>query len=221
VTDFRKPTPKKRRRTPTFRRPTERLSRTEILRLIAACGTSPSGRRNACLIAFAYRGGFRAAELCGLELTDLDRTREATSGLLFVRVRPEIAKRGRERIVAIDVGVLPYLDAWLAARRKLAIRSPILFCTIAAPNRGGTLDTRYLRQLLPRLANRAGLDRRVHPHALRAAMATEMANEGIPLPALQEQLGHSSLMTTFLYIKKIAPELALAPIASRPGWIDT
>ena len=51
-------------------------------------------------------------------------------------------------------------------------------------------------------------------------MATEMAYEGIPLPALQEQLGHSSLMTTFLYVKKVAPELALAPIAGRPGWTD-
>jgi integrase/recombinase XerC len=208
------------RRKPAFRRPTERLSRPEILRLIAACGGSPSGRRNACLIAFAYRGGFRAAELCGLELDDLDRSRSAERGLLYVHVRPEIAKRGRERTVAIDVGVLPYLDAWLDARRALGIRSKVLFCTIAAPNRGGILSTRYLRQLLPRLARRASIARRVHPHALRAAMATEMANEGIPLPTLQEQLGHSSLMTTFLYVKKVAPELALAPIAGRPGWTE-
>jgi len=188
------------------------------MRLIAACGTSPSGRRNACMIAFAYRGGFRAAELCGLELVDLNRDRIAELGYLLVRVRAEIAKRGHERHVCVDAGVLPYLDAWLETRRRLGIRSPVLFCTIAAPTRGGTLDTSYLRQLLPRLARRAGLKRRVHPHALRATMATEMAHENIPLPALQEQLGHGSLMTTFLYVKKLTPELALAPIAARSNW---
>jgi integrase/recombinase XerC len=209
-----------RKKAPTTRRPTERVSRAEILRLLAACGSSASGRRNACLVAFAWRGGFRAGELCALELDDLDRSRVSELGLLFVHVRPEIAKRGRERWVAVETGVLPYLDAWLETRSKLRIRSPLLFCTIAAPNRGGQLDTRYLRQLLPRLAERAGITRRVHPHALRAAMATEMAHEGIPLPTLQAQLGHSSLMTTFLYVKKVAPELALAPIASRTGWTE-
>jgi integrase/recombinase XerC/integrase/recombinase XerD len=189
------------------------------VRLIAACGRSPSGLRNAALPALACRSGLRAAEICGLELTDLGLDQAQERGHLLIHVRPEIAKRGRERWVIADLGVLPYLDAWLAARSKLRIRSPLLFCTIAAPNRGGQLDTRYLRELLARLAERTGI-KRAHMHALRAAMATEMANEGIPLPALQEQLGHSSLMTTFLYVKKVAPEPALAPIAARPGWTD-
>jgi site-specific recombinase XerD len=209
---------KGRRKAPESRRPTERLSRLEILRLVAACGHSPSGRRNACLLVLAYRGGLRAAEVCGLEVSDLVHDEERH--VLLVHVRAEVAKGGRERWVMVDLGVQPYLDAWLAARSKLRIRSPVLFCTIAAPRRGGRLDTAYLRELLPRLAYRAGITRRVHMHALRAAMATEMVHEGIPLPALQEQLGHSSLMTTFLYVKKVAPELALAPIAGRPGWTD-
>src|SRR5262249_41929059 len=119
MADFRERTASRHRKRPSFRRPTERLSRSEILRLIAACGKSPSGRRNAALIVFAYRGGFRAAELCGLELGDLDRSQlTSEKPVLFVRVRAEIAKRGRERVVAIDIDVLPYLDAWLAVRNK-------------------------------------------------------------------------------------------------------
>jgi integrase len=209
-----------RKHLPGFRRPTELLTRQEVLRLISACGKGPSGRRNAALLALAYSGGFRAAELCGLELDDVDRDRAqaAERGFLIVRVRPEIAKGGRERAVGITLDALPLLDTWIEIRRRLGIRSRLLFCTIAAPNRGAPLDTSYLRRLLPRLARRAGVERRVHPHALRATMATEMVREGVPLSTVQAQLGHASIVTTAVYIKRLTPEVALAPLATRTGW---
>jgi integrase len=171
------------------------------------------------MIAFAYSGGLRAAELCGLEVADVLGVKPTPSGdVVMVHVRPEIAKRGRERHVALGLDVLPYLEAWQATRDRLGIRSPVLFCTISKPSPGGKLDTSYMRRRLPALARRAGISRRVHMHALRATMATEMVHESVPLSTLQAQLGHSSLLTTFLYVKKLAPELALAPIATRPGW---
>jgi site-specific recombinase XerD len=33
--------------------------------------------------------------------------------------------------------------------------------------RGGPMNSSYVRQLLPRLAKRAGIEKRVHPHGLR------------------------------------------------------
>jgi integrase len=86
-----------RKHTPSVRRPTERLSRAEIVRLIAACGRSPSGLRNSALLALAYRSGLRAAEICGLELADVGLEQAQERGHLLIHVRPEIAKRGRER----------------------------------------------------------------------------------------------------------------------------
>ena len=58
-----------------------------------------------------------------------------------------------------------------------------LFCTITKGENFGTgLDSSYVRRLLPRLARRAGIERRVHPHALRHSLASTLAHEGkLPL----------------------------------------
>ncbi len=60
--------------------------------------------------------------------------------------------------------------------------------------------------MLPRLAKRAGIEKRVHPHALRHSHAAELARERLPVNLIQAQLGHSSLATTSRYLAHIAPE---------------
>jgi len=67
-----------------------------------------------------------------------------------------------------------------------------LFCTLA----GGPLDQSYVRLLLPRLAARAEIDKRVHAHRLRHTHAAELAEEGYPVNFIQDQLGHASLAVT-------------------------
>ncbi len=63
----------------------------------------------------------------------------------------------------------------------------------------------YGRVLCTRLARRAGIDKRVHPHGLRHTRAAELAFEGVPMNVVQAQLGHSSLATTSRYLAHIAP----------------
>ena len=101
----------------------------------------------------------------------------------------------------------------MAKRDALGLngRQP-LFCTITHNDRfGAALDSSYVRRLLPRLADRAGIEHRVHPHALRHSLATALAHEGKTLPAISAQLGHSSTAVTDRYLRRIAPtELAAA-----------
>ena len=54
-------------------------------------------------------------------------------------------------------------------------------------------------------ASPSGIDKRVHPHGLRHTHAAELAFEGVPMNAIQAQLGHSSLATTSSYLAHIAP----------------
>jgi site-specific recombinase XerD len=61
------------------------------------------------------------------------------------------------------------------------------------------------KRLLPRLAAKAGVEKRVHPHGLRHAYAAELAAEGVPVNVVQQQLGHGSLATTDRYLRHIAP----------------
>lgn len=49
-----------------------------------------------------------------------------------------------------------------------------LFCTLD----GRPVDQSYVRHLLRRLATKAGVERRVHPHALRHTYSAELAREG-------------------------------------------
>ena len=64
--------------------------------------------------------------------------------------------------------------------------------------------------MLKRRATRAGVDGRVHAHALRHSMAVRMARR-LPMPAVQAQLGHSSLAVTSVYLSHLdASDLATA-----------
>jgi len=167
--------------------------------LIRVCGRGPSGIRNAALIATLFGAGLRVSEALDLKPSDLD-LRNGT-----VRVRH--GKGDRARTVAIDSSGQAFVERWLGKREQLGLsgRQP-LFCTISHNERfGNGLDSSYVRRLLPRLAVRAGIHRRVHAHGLRHSLATALAHEGKPLPTITAQLGHSSTAVTHRYLAKIAP----------------
>lgn len=72
-----------------------------------------------------------------------------------------------------------------------------------------------MRTLLPRLAARAGVTKRVHPHGLRHTLAFELMMEGVPVPIIQRQLGHASLATTQRYLDHIAPKDVIEAMQAR------
>lgn len=82
------------------------------------------------------------------------------------------------------------------------VAAPV-FCTL----HGGRIDASYVRRLLPRLARKAGLHRRVHAQGLRHTYAAELAlarSQG-PIDVIRESLGHSSVAVTDRYLRTIAP----------------
>jgi integrase len=76
----------------------------------------------------------------------------------------------------------------------------------------------YVRAMLARMGKRAGIDRRVHAHALRHTFAVELSREGVPIPTISRALGHSSSAVTSRYIDHLEPRELLETIASRPRW---
>jgi integrase len=71
------------------------------------------------------------------------------------------------------------------------------------------------RALFKRLAKKAGIEKRCHPHGLRHSLAAELAREGLPLNLIQQQLGHCSLATTSRYLDHIAPAELINAMQSR------
>lgn len=130
-----------------------------------------------------------------------------------------------DRVAVVDTEALAYLRAWLELRRRLGIngRHPI-FCSVADGSKGAgvrtpgrALDTSYVRRLLPKLGERAGIEKRVHAHGLRHSHATELVAAGVPLHVITGQLGHASTATTDTYVAKIAPAERIAAVRAA-GW---
>jgi site-specific recombinase XerD len=91
-----------------------------------------------------------------------------------------------------------------------------LFCTL----KGEPIDTSYCRHLFKRLAKKAGLDKRVHPHGLRHSGAVHLLDEGHNVVVISQQLGHSNLATTNTYLNHLKPADVVAAMQSRPSWVE-
>ncbi len=185
----------------------EVLTCEEVRSLLAACGGAATGLRNRSLLVVLWRGGLRVGEALALRPSDLD----PAAGTLRV-------PRGKtgHRTVGLDPEALALVEQWGTHRRVVlgvSGRRP-LFCTL----RGDALQASYVRSLIGRLAKRAGVERRVHPHALRHTMAAELLREGASVRHIQLQLGHSDLSTTAAYLESIQPLELVEMARSRPPW---
>lgn len=196
------------------RYPPEPLTPDEARRLIAAVpGTGPIGLRNRALIAILWRSGLRISEALALYPRDVNHA----NGTLRVRQ----GKGGKSRIAVIDTEALTYLRAWLEVRAALGLdgHRPI-FCSIKRGPKdepGHKMDTSAVRRLLPAVAKRAGIEKRVHAHGLRHTHATELVERRVPLHVISGQLGHSNAATTDTYLAKVAP-LERVDAMRAAGW---
>ena len=86
-----------------------------------------------------------------------------------------------------------------------------LFCS----GWGTPLTTGYIRRMLPTLARRAGIAKRVHAHGLRHTHAAELREEGVDIGVISKQLGHSDISTTARYLDHIAPWAVVEAVRSR------
>ena len=178
------------------RYPAEILTPDEVRALLRACpNRAPTGIRNRALITVLYRGGLRLGEALALMPKDLDPA-QGTVTVLH-------GKGDRRRTIGLDPAAMSLILRWVDGRKGLGIDGRRrLFCTLD----GRPLKPSYVRTLLPRLAAKAGVTKRVHAHGLRHTLAFELMMEGVPVPIIQRQLGHASLATTQRYLDHIAPK---------------
>jgi site-specific recombinase XerD len=177
----------------------------EIIAVMRHASHARYGNRLNGLIVVLWRAGLRINEALSLTETDLEERR----GSILVRH----GKNDRRRHVGMDAWGWAALEPWLSERSTLPVGP--LFCVIAGPTRGHAWSASAARLELHRTAMHAGVRRRVAPHQLRHAHAVEPLHEGIPLPLIQRQLGHSHLSTTGTYVQG-SPRTRSSP-PSTPG----
>jgi integrase/recombinase XerD len=188
-----------------IRRPVELLTSDEVKALLRACpGRAPTGIRNRAMIALGWRGGLRLGEALALYPKDLDREAGTINVLR--------AKGGKQRTVGLDPAAFALVERWLDKRHDLGLNGrQLIICTL----KGEPLLQSYVRALMSRLGRKTGIEKRVHFHGLRHSHARELASENTPINVIQQQLGHSNLATTHVYLCKIAPQQVIDTMQSR------
>lgn len=184
--------------------PAEILTAEEVKSLLYAPNDRcPTGMRNRALIAMLYGAGLRIQETLDLRPADINVEEQS--------VRILHGKGDEARFAGIDQGALLHVVRWLDTRRTRGIRGKVLFCTLT----GGPLNQRYVRAMFGRMAKRADIDKRVHPHGLRHTHAAELEKSGFTVSEIQQQLGHTHLNTTATYLNHISPSARIAKIGQR------
>jgi len=142
------------------------------------------GLRDRAILEVLYGGGLRVAELTGLRVCDIDRSR----GCLRV-----LGKGNKERLAPVGPRAMAALMEYLAV-------SPASSRMRVFRNRFGRgLTPRSVRRIVKKYVLVSTLDPEVSPHTLRHSFATHLLNRGANLRAVQELLGHESISTTQIY----------------------
>ncbi len=167
----------------------EVLSVNEIDSMISAIDLSKKeGHRNEAIIETLYGCGLRVSELVNLHLTDIHH------GEGFVMVT---GKGNKQRLVPIGRKALKEIDIYMTDRNRLPViyDQNILFLN----RRGRRLTRSMIFTIIKDLAAKAGIRKKISPHTFRHSFATHLIEGGADLRAVQEMLGHESILTTEIY----------------------
>lgn len=137
--------------------------------------------RDKALIACLFSTGCRISELLNLTRAEFTGDEIAVTG-----------KNGSFRPVYLDPMTKKYLELYLNSRTD---RLTPLF--ISGQRRRITVSR--VAQILHEIADRAGIEKNVHPHAFRHGFATDMMMNGADIRSLQGALGHKNIQTTQVY----------------------
>ncbi|HPC97553.1 MAG TPA: site-specific tyrosine recombinase XerD [Bacteroidales bacterium] len=161
----------------------------EIERMIGVIDLSkPEGHRNKAIIETLYGAGLRVSELVSLKITDIHKR----EGFILVT-----GKGNKQRMVPVGSKALKAIDFYFDQRRALKkiYDENIVFLN----RRGRRLSRVMIFNIIRDSARLAGIKKKISPHTLRHSYATHMIEAGADLRAVQEMLGHESILTTEIY----------------------
>ena len=183
----------------------EPLTKEEAKLLINAIGKGFRGARDKAYLSLLYRCGLRNNECRMLDFSDIRSDGEYYSENWTVRIRhPKGVKRGaKPRELGLDKKTKKLVSEWINVRGS---EDGPLFLT----TKGKRIDTSHFRRKIKKLGAKAGIARRVHPHALRHTFARTLNDEGHSVRLIQLALGHSNLNTTATYLQGLGDPETIA-----------
>lgn len=151
------------------RRTVERLDRVEVERLIETAYGHSS--QYGFMVKMLFYTGARVSEFVQLRVADLHLALDPP------QVYIGNAKGGSDGYVPILPTLAQELRTHLGGRRN---------GYVFESNRSDKYTPRYVQRLIKDAAQRAGIDKNVTPHRLRASVATILLDAGMPLDQVQK-----------------------------------
>jgi len=167
----------------------------DVRRLLLACPDTFEGRRNKALVALLADSGLRISEALRLRVEEVSFTDRS------LRVRA--GKGQKDGLGFFGAETAQLLRGWLGKRRE-AHAEDFLF----SDRSGRSLTRSHALHILHRLSARAGLARKVGPHALRHYAATSILRQTGDLELVRQVLRHESLAMALRYARLTKPDVS-------------
>ena len=170
----------------------EFLDEQEQEQLLACCPeTTPSSIRNRALLVVMLHAGLRASEVASLRLKDLEE-----NGRLWVRE----GKGKKDRCLWVNEDDMALLKRWLATKPLASsIHQPSSFLFTSLDGRR-PLCKRWMRKMVVRMAQQAGITKAIHVHSLRHSFGTRLLKSSKNLFVVSRALGHANLSSPQVYL---------------------
>lgn len=150
----------------------------------------PEGQRNRAMLEVLYSCGLRVSELVDLKLSNIN----FRSG--YVQIE---GKGNKERMIPISQRARNEIKQYIKAYRSY-LRIPEEYNDTLFLNRRGTPLSRVMVfNIIKQMASNANLKKDISPHTFRHTFASHLVSQGADLKAVQDMLGHESIVTTEIY----------------------
>ena len=176
--------------------PHNSLTEKEVGKLLDAA--KAAGPRDYALVLVALGAGLRVSELVHVDVRDV---LDDAGGGTVIHVRQ--GKGGKDRLMPVRKEVRKAIDVYLASSgRKIGELGPLFMSQDRAmgSRESWRLTTRSATRIVKSAVERAGIEKRVSPHALRHTFAFASYIYSHNIVAVQYLLGHATVATTMRYV---------------------
>lgn len=163
------------------------LSVDQVTSLIEINVNDPLSYRDKAVMELFYSSGLRLAELCNLDLNNLNLPDR------MVRVT---GKGNKTRDLPIGKQADQAIRDWLLQRNAFPLKD---YQAVFVSKQGKRISPRTIQQRVKYWATKQGIEIPVSPHMLRHSFASHLLESSGELRAVQELLGHSNISTTQIY----------------------
>ncbi|WP_251622452.1 site-specific tyrosine recombinase XerD [Odoribacter lunatus] len=150
----------------------------------------PEGQRNKAIVETLYSCGLRVSELISVKISNIN----FRMGIIRIE-----GKGNKERIIPLSKNAKQEIKLYMKGYRSyLDIQKgyeDILFLN----KRGTSLSRVMVFNIIKHVAERAHITKAVSPHTFRHSFASHLVTRGADLRAVQDMLGHESILTTEIY----------------------